>query len=261
MTLGIRALDTAYNYLTFTSHRTLARTAGDLLSEFSISTKVGFFPGREHSLDPRRLRMAVEKSAEDLHQSPAVVFLHNPERSLTDHSPGAARERLAAACTALHEATSEGLCSSWGIATWNPRVMLAALSGPDVIPTPTVVMVRAGLLVSTEVLGASEALSARFGLDVDARWGMSPFGGRTTDPVWDMVNARVFLHGGQTCSNLQAAFRVAYELPRVGRIAVGTNSVGHLRDLLAAVTQRADERAIIRYRELLHSRALGAPAT
>lgn len=51
MTLGVTNLDTAYNYRGFTSHRTLASTASDLLSEFTISTKVGFFPssrGHEH---------------------------------------------------------------------------------------------------------------------------------------------------------------------------------------------------------------------
>ncbi|HWR49332.1 MAG TPA: hypothetical protein VN327_17240, partial [Pseudonocardiaceae bacterium] len=86
------ALDTGYNYLGFTSHRTLARTAGDLLPEFMISTKVGFFPGSaraEHSLDPRRLRQAVEESVEDLCRPPDVVLLHNPERTLAALPPDA----------------------------------------------------------------------------------------------------------------------------------------------------------------------------
>jgi hypothetical protein len=93
--LGVRALDTGYNYLGFTSHRTLARTAGDLLSEFTISTKVGFFPGAagaEHSLSPRRLFEAVEKSAEDLCLPPTscsctirsgLLLLCGPAREVT----------------------------------------------------------------------------------------------------------------------------------------------------------------------------------
>lgn len=87
LTLGVTDLDTAYNYRGFTSHRRLAATAGDLLSEFTISTKVGFFPssrGPEHSLDPVRLRQAVHESAQDLGAQPDVVLLHNPEQTLAE---------------------------------------------------------------------------------------------------------------------------------------------------------------------------------
>ncbi len=86
-------LDTAYNYRAFTSHRRLTATAGDLLSEFMISTKVGFFPGDrepEHSLDPVRLRRAIHQSVQDLGIQPDVVLLHNPERTLPHWRPSTA---------------------------------------------------------------------------------------------------------------------------------------------------------------------------
>lgn len=56
------------------------------------------------------------------------------------------------------------------------------------------------------------------------------------------------------CSTLQAAFHVAYELPPVRRIAVGTNHVDHLRGLVTALRLRADKHRIDRYRELLRAR-------
>ncbi|MGH3686881.1 MAG: aldo/keto reductase [Pseudonocardiaceae bacterium] len=224
LTLGVQALDTSYNYLGFTSHRTLTRTAGDLLAEFTISTKVGFFPGTagaEHSLDPRRLRRAVEESAEDLYREPDVVLLHNPERTLAALTPDAGRDCLAAASTTLHEASTAGLCGSWGISSWDPRPLLAvATSDADTtIPVPDVLMTRAGLLVSADILDAADALTAWWGLDVSTRWGMSPFAGHAADPVWAAVNIGAFLDSDQQCSHLQAAFRVAYELPPVSRIA------------------------------------------
>lgn len=104
-------LDTAYNYRGFTSHRRLAATAGDLLDEFTISTKVGFFPGgrgSEHCLDPVRLRQAVHQSVQDLKVQPEVVLLHNPERTLAELAPEQGRDRWAAACTALDDTTAAG---------------------------------------------------------------------------------------------------------------------------------------------------------
>ncbi|MGH3831562.1 MAG: aldo/keto reductase [Pseudonocardiaceae bacterium] len=69
LSIGVDRLDTAYNYLRFASHRTLAATARDLLRRFAVSTKVGFFPtglGAEHSLDPARLHQAVRESVDTL---------------------------------------------------------------------------------------------------------------------------------------------------------------------------------------------------
>jgi pyridoxine 4-dehydrogenase len=112
-------LDTAYNYRGFTSHRRLAVTAGDLLSEFTISTKVGFFPSSrrpEHYLDPARLRQAVHQAVQDLGAQPDVVLLHNPEQTLAGLEPEQGRDRWAAACTALNDMTAAGWCRSWGVA-------------------------------------------------------------------------------------------------------------------------------------------------
>ncbi|WP_131785011.1 aldo/keto reductase [Protofrankia symbiont of Coriaria ruscifolia] len=150
LVVGIRSLDTSYNYRGFDSHRILSSTASDLLSAFSISTKVGFFQesGRvAHSLAPGRLRRAVEESASDLGRAPDVVFLHNPEKSLVGMSPTHARERLDAACAALDEAVAVGLCASWGISSWDTRPLIEALNGDSFAktPTPDVLMVRAGL--------------------------------------------------------------------------------------------------------------------
>jgi pyridoxine 4-dehydrogenase len=260
LSLGVRALDTGYNYLNFTSHRTLVRVAGDLLPDFVISTRVGFFPcagGTEHSLDPRRLREAVERSAEDLCRPPDVVLLHNPERTLASLRTGTGSDCLAAACTALYEASAAALCGSWGISSWDPRPLLAAAAGArmSAIPAPDVLMTRAGLLVGTKTLDAVDAIAAWWSLDASRRWGMSPFAGHATDPVWATVDASAFLETGQECSNLQAAFRVAYELPSASRVAVGTNRVDHLRDLVAAQQLRVDKNQIVAYRNLLHAKA------
>jgi pyridoxine 4-dehydrogenase len=189
-------LDTSYNYLGFTSHRRLARTAGDLLPEFMISTKVGFFPGNagaEHSLDPRRLRQAVEESVEDLCRPPDVVLLHNPEQTLATLAPDAGGDCLAAACTALQEASAAGLCGYWGLSSWDPRPLLPPLAsiGTTAIPAPDVLMSRTGLLVSADLLDVGDTIATWCGLDVRARWGMSPFTGHATDPVWATVQGCV----------------------------------------------------------------------
>ncbi len=228
-----------------------------------ISTKVGFFPGTAgavHSLDARRLHEAVAESAEDLCRPPDVVLLHNPEQTLASLPLDAGSDCLASACTALHDTSTTGLCGSWGISSWDPRPVLAVFTsaGSAAIPTPDVLMSRAGLLVSADILDTCDALAARWDLDVSARWGMSPFAGHATDPVWAAVNVRAFLEARQECSALQAAFRAAYELPPVSRIAVGTNSVEHLRDLVTALRLRADKNRIGSYRELLRAKATTA---
>lgn len=180
--LGVRALDTGYNYRNFTAHRTLADVAGDLLPQFHISTKVGFFSGihrAEHSLAPRRLRTALEETAQDLGRSPDLVFLHNPEHSLVGLPPQAASAALTEACDALEQAVESGLCLAWGIASWNPIALLGAVNGA---PAPSALMVRAGLLVDESTLVASEALAAGFGLGVEGRWGMAPLGAAPRTP-------------------------------------------------------------------------------
>ncbi|MGH3866988.1 MAG: hypothetical protein ACRDQ4_12770 [Pseudonocardiaceae bacterium] len=165
-------IDTAYNYQGFTSHRRLAATAGDLLSEFRISTKVGFFAGDrgpEHSLDPVRLRWAVHETVQELGVQPDVVLLHNPERTLAALAPEQGRDHWAAACTALDEIVSARWCRSWGVACWDPRPVLTVLD--PLLPAQALIMVRAGLLVRAEILDGSERLATRFGLSTHGRWG------------------------------------------------------------------------------------------
>ncbi|MFJ3790790.1 aldo/keto reductase [Kitasatospora sp. NPDC090091] len=257
MKLGVDAVDTSFNYRGFTSHSTLAAVAGDLLPHLSLSTKVGYFPapgGARHSLSPILLRRALEQTDRELGRPPEVVFLHNPEASVQDASDRS-RDTLAAACEALATATADGLCGTWGIATWNPRV-LAGLTDGYSVPRPSVLMVRAGLLVGVTVLDAAESLSARWGLSPEALWGMSPFGGNAAEPVWDAVDPRLFLKRSETgVSRVQAGFRVSFLLPRVASVAVGTDDPAHLRQLKSCLHHEVDEEMVVRYRELLRMRS------
>ncbi|MFD0267876.1 aldo/keto reductase [Streptomyces sp. NPDC127106] len=254
--LGITAVDTSFNYRGFTAHTTLADVTGDLLPHFTLSTKVGFFPAgsqAEHSLDPTRLRAALEQTYQDLRRMPDLVFLHNPERSLT--SPAAeARNTLGRACAALTAAVEAGLCGAWGISSWDPRPLSGLVDAS--LPRPAVLMVRAGLLAGVDVLEASEALATRWGLTPDEVWGMSPFGGNPADPVWGRLDPRIFIEDADDApSGLQAAFRTAFLLPKVGRIAVGTDSPSHLRELVDALRYEPDAGRLRTYRRLLRQRA------
>ncbi|MFF5189443.1 aldo/keto reductase [Streptomyces sp. NPDC000345] len=249
--LGVTELDTSSNYLGFLSHEVLARTSADLLPRFRISTKVGYFrtpDGAEHSLDPVRLRTAVEQVTRDLGREPDLVFLHNPEHSL-EEAASHSREALADACAALDDTAMRGLCGAWGVASWDPSPL------PDLIdastPKPSVIMVRAGLLVGTRTLAAADALSSAWGLDDSMLWGMSPFGGSTNAPLWDRADPRVFLQDGDGLTRVQAAFRAAYYLPQVSAVAVGTDKPAHLGELIDALAYEVDGRVIREYRSLL----------
>ncbi|WP_413757961.1 aldo/keto reductase [Streptomyces sp. MMBL 11-3] len=253
--LGVTALDTSTNYLGFRSHQILAQTAGDLLPKFTVSTKVGYFPGpggAEHSLDPVRLHAAVEQAARDLGKEPDLVFLHNPEHSLREASSDG-QEVLAEACAALDDATSKGLCAAWGIASWDPSP-LVRLIGPTV-PRPATLMVRAGLLVGVRTLDAADVLIKAWDLDPSEVWGMSPFGGGTSDSVWAKIDPRIFLGDSPQRSCVQAAFIVAYHLPRVGTMAVGTDEPAHLGELVDALAGAVEERTVQEYRSLLRDRS------
>lgn len=233
--------------------------AADLLSRFSISTKVGFFPvgnGRaEHSLDPGRLLGAVEATNADLGRPPDVVFLHNPEHSLV-RAPNQAHDELAAACDALRTAAANSLCAAWGVSTWDPTPLANLIDGT--MPRPDILMVRAGLTVGAAALDAAEALFTRW--RPGAVWGMSPFGGNAGDAVWSAFDPRIFLRGPEAhVTRLQAAFRVAYDLPPVGTVAVGTDSPDHLRELLNALGHEVNGAAVQRYRALLHGHGSGQP--
>ncbi|RLV08660.1 hypothetical protein CTZ27_07750 [Streptomyces griseocarneus] len=248
--LGVDAIDTSFNYHGFSAHAALA--ASGLLPHFTLSTKVGFFPavGRvEHSLDPDRLQEAVQQSNRELGRAPDLVFLHNPERSLTGSSP-AVQDRLGTACTAMERAAARGLCGGWGISSWDPRPWSGLVDGT--LPRPDAVMVRAGLLAGIDVLEASEALAVRWDLDPAQLWGMSPFGGSAAKPLWCRLDPRVFVQEPRDgLSAVQAVFRVAYWLPRVGRVAVGTDSPSHLGELVEALRYEADGDNLSTYRRLL----------
>ncbi|MEU5210244.1 aldo/keto reductase [Streptomyces sp. NPDC020742] len=186
-----------------------------------------------------------------------MVFLHNPEHSLhegTAHS----RDALAQACAALEEATSSGLCGAWGVASWNPSPLPSLIDATT--PRPSAFMVRVGLLVGIKTLDAADAVTATWRLNGNVVWGMSPFGGGANAPVWGRIDSRVFLRDGTGLSPMQAAFRAAYELPKVGTVAVGTDSPAHLSDLIDALAGQVDERAIEEYRNLLRARLLDQPA-
>jgi pyridoxine 4-dehydrogenase len=246
--LGVQSIDTSINYLGFQSHRTLANVAGDLLPRFTVSTKVGYFPGAQHSLAPDRLRRAAERAASDLGREPDVVFLHNPEHSLTEATRD---DLLEAACSTLADACAQGFCDRWGISSWDPRLLV--IPAERELPRPDVLMTRAGLLVSADILDAAERLAER--LRPTEAWGMSPFGGSTADAVWDRFDPRIFLQEPRTSTPIQAAFRAAYRLPSVSAVAVGTDNPGHLGELTDALDLELDDHMIQQYRELLRARS------
>nr|MCY0979558.1 aldo/keto reductase [Streptomyces tirandamycinicus] len=238
--LGVARLDTASNYLRHRSHEVLQTVAGDLLPNFSVSTKVGYFPG-EHSLAPARLRAGVEQAAKDLGREPDAVLLHNPEHSHPD------AETFTQACAVLSDAAQAGLCGGWGVSSWDPRPLVDLDA-----PRPDVLMVRSGLLVGVDVLEAAEALVARW--RPSQVWGMSPFGGSTTEAVWGKFDPRIFLRDSPPTTRVQAAFRSAYGLPRVDAVAVGTDNVDHLRELVDALAYEVDDQVVREYRQLLQTR-------
>jgi aryl-alcohol dehydrogenase-like predicted oxidoreductase len=245
LSVGVTALDTAYNYARFASHRILREVGEDLLQEFEISTKVGFFPDR-HDLDPARLHAAVEQSIEHLGRRPDTVLLHNPESSPAGFLVG---------CEALAALQESGLCTRWGISTWDPRALARhSYAGPR----PDVLMVRAGLMVPWEVLDAAEAVTTA--LRPRERWGMAPFGHDTSGSVWDAVDASIFLDPGRNATTIEAALAVAYSLPTVSRMAVGTTNSEHLRQLQHARLLDADLAIVARYRAMLRRKATLRPA-
>nr|WP_203673085.1 aldo/keto reductase [Streptomyces sp. SID13666] len=238
--MGVTDLDTAFNYQHFGSHETLAAIAADLLPAFSISTKIGYFP-EGHDLSTRSLRTAAEQSAIALGRTPDTILLHNPECSAANFE---------AACEALAKVREEGLCEAWGISTWSPSPLLESAWE---VPSPDVIMVRAGLSVPSLVLDAGEQLTERLG----ARqiWGMSPFAGDAAGPIWTQVDTRQFLSPGQQGSALQSGIATAFAIPGVTRLAVGTSRLDHLADLAEAVSFEVNSTTVNQYRTLLRRRA------
>lgn len=194
----------------------------------------------------------MEQAAGDLGREPDLVFLHNPEHSLAEEVPNG-QNALIEACATLDAAAAKGLCAAWGIASWNPSALLSLVD--TTVPRPTVLMVRAGLLVGAGRLDAADALARAWGLVYGEVWGMSPFGGNTSDPVWDRVDPRVFLRDGGQLSGVQAAFRAAYQLPEVGSVVVGTDEPAHLGELVRALAGEVNERTVQEYRRLIRDRS------
>ncbi|MFD9372118.1 aldo/keto reductase [Streptomyces sp. NPDC060020] len=249
--LGVTSLDTAAAYLGFRSHAVLAETAADLLPKFALSTKVGFFPvagGAEHSLDPSRLRLAIEEASRELGREPDTVLLHNPERSLTGLSPADGHALLGSACTALVTAARNGLCHTWGVSSWDTRPL--GTVGVDDLPSPDVLMVRAGFLVGIDLLDTTAVLHSVW--QAGETWGMSPFGGGN-GKVWEDFDPRPFLRPPQDgLSRVQAAFRTAFHLPSAAAVAVGTDNPGHLAELVQALSADVDTTAVSQYLRALH---------
>lgn len=258
LNLGVRHLDSAFSYHHFSGHRDLAVAARDLLPEFTIATKVGFFPGGRHSLDPRELIEAISRCCDDLGAPPDLVMLHNPEQTLRDTGPAASREALAEGCATLARAAAVGLCHGWGISCWDAIALLPAAVSLDWQVAPYVLMTRAGLTVSARQLCASRVLIQS--LRPRAVWGMSPFGGAPRDPIWTAIDARQFLREGRHLDSHQAAFRVACELPPVDLVVVGTSDCRHLQQLASVTSLSVDEVALGRYVALLDARASTAAA-
>jgi aryl-alcohol dehydrogenase-like predicted oxidoreductase len=253
-------IDTADNYRGGTSHRMLARVASDLLGQFTLSTKVGYLPTGDagsrpaHSLDPAQLRTAVERSVDDLGRCPDMMFLHNPEHTLRNLRDTEARDQFGAAYQTLAEAVVAGLVRAWGIASWDPRPVVKALCPTVAENGPAAVLLRAGLSVAAPVLAAAEEMCRTLNVPPTGRWGMSSFGGNASDPVWQAVNLAAFLPHDQCASTAQAVFRLAYELPSVTRVAVGTTNAAHLQDLVAATDLPVTQAAIRDYRTLIDPR-------
>lgn len=204
-----------------------------------------------------QLRASVEQTVRDLAREPDLVFLHNPEHSLREAGSNQ-RDVLADACTALDDAVAEGLCAAWGVASWNSALLPNLIDAT--VPTPSVLMIRAGLLVGTKALESAEALVSAWALERDQVWGMSPFGGTGSAAVWDRFDPRVFLRDGRRFSHAQAAFRAAYHLPRVDTVAVGTDDPTHLRELVDVLEGEVDDPKVQEYRRLLKGRSRGQPA-
>lgn len=169
--------------------------------------------------------------------------MHNPERSAPMFTP---------ACVELVRLRDAGLCGAWGISTWDP----GALLGSTVPARPDVLMVRCGLTVPAHILAAAE----QFIMELQPRElrGMSPFGGSGADPIWSKVDPTRFLEAASRAEApdlFTAALAVAFAVPRVAAVAVGTGDVDHLDQLCGAAHLRADADTVARYRALLTRRS------
>ena len=234
------------------AHRLLATAAGDLIERFTISTKVSPRAG----LPP--LREQAARAVDELGTVPTVVLVHNPEHIVRALPPDQAARWWHDTAEVMTELVASGLCRAWGLACWDPRPLLPLLPSPpsDQAPPPAVAMIRAGLLVPSDVLTASDELLDQLKIEHEGRWGMSPFAGEPT--LLAGAGIHQFLgHDAPSCRRPAVALATAWHLPSVSRIAVGTSHPQHLAELAAAVEYPVDGDRITRYRQRLtaHTRA------
>lgn len=86
--------------------------------------------------------------------------------------------------------------------------------------------------------------------------GYGPLRGRAESPLWETLDPRGLIQNPEDgLSATQAAFRTAYGLPQVGRVAVGTDDPSHLAELVTALRYEADVGSLRMYRRLLRERA------
>lgn len=258
--LGVKDLDTAYNYGGFTSLDQLA--ALQALSAFNVTSKVGFFQSRsakspaEHTLAPARLFSAIEDTVARLGAPLDVILLHNPEqaarRSLRDLP-----DSLAAAARTLQRAVRNGLACRWGLSIWQPGPLLEHLT--DLNLQPDVLMTRVGFSVSPSEIAAIERCRGALAWPGIEYRGMAPLGGARAPSLLGATNLTSFVRGGAT--NAQAAIRASFELPPVSLVALGTSLPAHLRQAAEACAMEIDAERVSVYRDLVrtHGRDAGAP--
>jgi pyridoxine 4-dehydrogenase len=222
-----------------------------------ISTKVGFFHSGgniSHSLEPQVLLSAIHQFSNDLGRTPNLIFLHNPERTLSLLGDDQAGRTLAKAVECLQQAVDEGACDSWGISCWEPNHLLRSVKNTSLPVKPAVLMVRSGLLVKVSDILQAEQL--QLVLNPSMMWGMSPFGGNNPLELFGKVDLSAFLTPSSRsalASHAAVALRIAFCLPNVSHIAISTNSCSHLDDLVSGLSLMIDPNQITKYRLLLSS--------
>lgn len=245
---GITEVDVSASYHRGHAHRLLATAAGELLDQFTISTKVS------PRSDLAALKEQTWRAADELGTGPAAVLVHKPERTLSILDNSAALRWWSSVAETMTECVAAGACRSWGIACWDPRPAVPVIADTESLPRPDVAMVRVGLLVPASVLTAAEDLLTRLRLAPVNRWGMSPFAG---DPgLLTETGIHQFLGPAADAgsSTTAVALASAWHLPRVARLAVGTASTDHLAELVAAGQIPVDADRIKRYRRWITAR-------
>ncbi|MFQ5458027.1 MAG: aldo/keto reductase [Myxococcota bacterium] len=154
-TLGVNVFDTAINYRSQRSERTLGRALAALIAEgkgareeFVVCSKGGYLPfdgarpadpaayfeetyvstgiigegelaAACHCIAPRFLESQLAESRRNLGlETLDVYYVHNPEHQLEAFGPATFRERLRDAFGALEGAAARGEIRQYGIATW-----------------------------------------------------------------------------------------------------------------------------------------------